>query len=335
MGSVHKLTTFSIIIATKDRPNHIRRLLRLLSKQTFQNFEVIIVDESRDPATKKICEEFSKHLPIKYFHRKLGSLPRARNFGIKHANGEIIIFMDDDIAFKKDFLEKLNSLFEEDKSIVGLQGIIISKRLLYPLKRNALRKALMLSYIGGKSFSIRRSGTATRPPVHTVHKRTITEWFEGCCFAVRSFVFKKINFDENPIFWAFMEDLDFSYRLSKLSAGKLVIEPKIKVYHLITEEARLADLQSHYMSLVYWAYFFFKNLRSSFLNVLAFIYGFFIGELLLRIIRTVLNPRDVKSIKLLLISLKAKKDVLLHLKELVSGNIKYFNREIVSLARIR
>jgi len=321
----------SIIIPTKDRPKDIRRLLTALSRQTFRDFEIIVIDESRNSMTKNICKEYEKDLNIKYFHVKLGSLTRARNFGLKHAKGRIIIFMDDDIIIPKDFLEKVHNIFETNLNIIGIQGLIISKRLFYSQIKNAIRKALLLPYLGAKTQYVRRSGVTARPFIHMIKAPIKVQIFYGCCFAFRKEIFNKVKFDENVILWSFMEDIDFSYTCYKLNPGKLLLDPSLKIYHFISPEARLNDRRKYYMSRVYWAYFFFKHHRNSLLSILAFIYAFFIGNFILRIIGFITNSNKKIESQLFLTLLKAQIDVLRYLGHILRGNLGRINDKIIRM----
>lgn len=320
--------TVSVIIATKDRPQDLKLTLECLRSQTFRSFEVIVVDESRDDRTRKVCRNFENDLLLRYYHVRLGSLTRARNFGVERSRGEILVFMDDDIRVAPNFLEKLYEIFERDNDVIGVQGVIISRRATYPRLKNALRKVLMSWYIGSKKCVVRRSGLTARPSPLSVRKRVEAEWFEGSCFAFRKEVFKHLRFDEKLILWAAFEDIDFSYRAYKLSMGKLVIEPSLKVHHVMSTGARLVTEQQYYMHQIYWAYTFFKNLRSRLLNVLAFSFAFFLGDVLLRVISS-LTSRSPASRRLLILAVKTKIEVLRRLKTIVAGDLGSFNRKIL------
>ena len=73
---------FSVVIPTKNRAQEIARILDILKKQNFEDFEVIIVDESSNNLTENVCKKYSTELNIKYFRVKLGGVARARNFAL-------------------------------------------------------------------------------------------------------------------------------------------------------------------------------------------------------------------------------------------------------------
>ena len=113
---------FSLLLATLNRSKEIKECLLSLCQQEYKEFEVIIIDQSEDNLTKNIVEDF-KNLNIKYFKVDFKGLSKARNFGIKYANGEYCCLLDDDAIYKKDYLKVANEYILSD---VILSGEILS-----------------------------------------------------------------------------------------------------------------------------------------------------------------------------------------------------------------
>ena len=90
---------FSICIPAYKRPENIDRLLSSILIQTFNDYEVIITDDSGDDSLKDVLEKYS-NLPIKYFRNEkpLGT-PANWNYSISLAKGEWIKIMHDDDWF--------------------------------------------------------------------------------------------------------------------------------------------------------------------------------------------------------------------------------------------
>ena len=112
----------SICIPAYKRPENIRRLLKSIEKQSFQDFDIVVSDDSPDDSVKHITGEFS-HLPIHYFKNQpaLGT-PANWNYAISKASGEWIKLMHDD-----DWFAHENSLREfADKTREG-QPFIFSR----------------------------------------------------------------------------------------------------------------------------------------------------------------------------------------------------------------
>ena len=96
----------SIIIPTYNRPLLLERLLRSIEKQTFQNFEVLVMDDfsPHREENKAICLQFPK---VMYICKTENSGPqKSRNMGIKKSQFDILCFTDDDDTWEDTKLEK-------------------------------------------------------------------------------------------------------------------------------------------------------------------------------------------------------------------------------------
>jgi glycosyltransferase involved in cell wall biosynthesis len=90
---------FSIIIPTYNRANVIENTIQSVLKQTFQNFELIIVDDGSTDNTEEVVKPFLSE-KIRYFKIQNSERGFARNFGAKQAKGEWLYFLDsDDILY--------------------------------------------------------------------------------------------------------------------------------------------------------------------------------------------------------------------------------------------
>jgi GT2 family glycosyltransferase len=75
------MKTIGFVIATKDRPDDLRRMLRSIATQTHQPDLVIIVDSSTTPVSV-VADEFSEMLRMQYIHHLPPSASAQRNAGI-------------------------------------------------------------------------------------------------------------------------------------------------------------------------------------------------------------------------------------------------------------
>lgn len=93
----------SVIIPLYNKEKQIAEALRSVIKQTYQDFEIIVVN---DGSTDGSLEEASKvdDSRIKIYNQSNGGVSRARNKGIELAKGEYIAFLDADDAWAKDYL---------------------------------------------------------------------------------------------------------------------------------------------------------------------------------------------------------------------------------------
>ena len=104
-NSIPKIT---VVIPTYKRPHLIGRAVQSVLNQTYQNFEIVIIDDSPNDDTGKIVREFNDKR-IKYIRNKVRrGYSGARNQGVKESNkdSKYIAFLDDDDEYFPLFLEK-------------------------------------------------------------------------------------------------------------------------------------------------------------------------------------------------------------------------------------
>lgn len=111
---------FSIITMTHNRAHLIGETIESVLKQTYQDFEHIIIDDGSTDNTEEIVNAYIKKSNGKIVYIKknrIGFLSKLRNIGLKFASGEIICILDSDDLWKNNKLEELNSIFEKQKEV--------------------------------------------------------------------------------------------------------------------------------------------------------------------------------------------------------------------------
>lgn len=102
----------SIIIPTHNRANSLKNTIQsIVSLQDDNFFELVVVDNNSTDCTKKIVEEFSSLIEIKYIFEKNTSFSMARKTGANNARGEILLFLDDDVLINKGSLKSIIEIF--------------------------------------------------------------------------------------------------------------------------------------------------------------------------------------------------------------------------------
>lgn len=100
---------FSIIIPTLNEEKILPKLLNSLKKQTFRDFEVILVDGNSEDKTKEIFLNFKKNYSsIQFFTTEKRNVAFQRNIGALKANAKYLIFFDADVCFGNTFLEEIH-----------------------------------------------------------------------------------------------------------------------------------------------------------------------------------------------------------------------------------
>jgi glycosyltransferase involved in cell wall biosynthesis len=145
---------FSLIVATCSRVTEPERLLASLAVQTYRRFEVIVVDQNPDDRLVPVLAKYPQ-LAIRHLRCAVGAA-RARNVGLKAAQGDIVAFPDDDCWYPVDLLSKLVSWFGEHPEFDGLFTAVRNpqNKLMAPkfppregpvTKKNVLRCAMAIT----------------------------------------------------------------------------------------------------------------------------------------------------------------------------------------------
>ena len=93
----------SIIMPTYNRAGYIEEALDSIKKQTFTDYEIIVVDDGSTDNTKEILDKYEG---IRCIYLEHGGIAGARNTAVKAARGKWIAFLDSDDLWKEDKLQK-------------------------------------------------------------------------------------------------------------------------------------------------------------------------------------------------------------------------------------
>lgn len=113
----------SVIVPIYNVEPYIRQCLDSIVNQTYQNLEIILVDDGSPDNCGVICDEYAeKDGRIIVIHKKNGGLSAARNDGIEQASGDWIAFVDSDDWCELDYYEKLIKAVDGCKADVVCAG---------------------------------------------------------------------------------------------------------------------------------------------------------------------------------------------------------------------
>lgn len=98
----------SVIVPVYNVEKYLCRCVDSILAQTYQNLEVILVDDGTKDNSDKICDDYASRDPrIRVIHKENGGLSSARNAGIDIASGEYLVFVDSDDWIEPDMVESL------------------------------------------------------------------------------------------------------------------------------------------------------------------------------------------------------------------------------------
>jgi glycosyltransferase involved in cell wall biosynthesis len=105
---------FSIIIPVYNRPEELRELLESLARQTYTNFEVLVVDDGSTVRSDEVVQQFSDKLHIQYLFKPNSGPGPSRNLGFEHARGEYFVVFDSDCIVPAHYLDVVNQALHKD-----------------------------------------------------------------------------------------------------------------------------------------------------------------------------------------------------------------------------
>ena len=116
----------SIVIPTSGRASTLKHVLEGLKRQTYRNFELVLVHKPTSDNTEELLREYRKILKTKVITQKEGFVTDAYNLGLRQAKGQIIAFLDDDAVPYPNWLEEHLRIYDFYDHVGGISGPAIS-----------------------------------------------------------------------------------------------------------------------------------------------------------------------------------------------------------------
>ena len=208
----------SIIIPNYNGKKYLKQCLDSIYHTDGLIFEVIIIDNASEDDDFKWLDQYDS-LYFKQLNRNYG-FSRAVNEGIKLAQGEYVLLLNNDTVIEEGFLQELVKTIEKDKQIFS-----VSSKMIAYHQRDVIDDA-------GDAYNLlgwtKKRGDGQPITYFTKEERV----FSACAGAAlyRKSIFDEIGyFDEH--FFAYMEDVDIGYR-ANLYGYKNMYCPTAKVYHI-------------------------------------------------------------------------------------------------------
>ena len=111
----------TVIIPVFRVEAYLRRCVDSVLAQTYENMEIILVDDGSDDSCPAICDEYAgQDSRVSVIHQKNAGLSGARNAGIEQAKGEYLSFVDSDDYLSPEFLERLYAACVETGSDISV-----------------------------------------------------------------------------------------------------------------------------------------------------------------------------------------------------------------------
>ena len=207
----------TIILPTLNRPQYACDTVHQVLRQSFPDFELLVVDQSARPAAQALQSHLAMldDARVRYVHLPVRGVANARNEGVARSRGRVILFLDDDvILLSADFIAKhLRAL--SDPLVGGVTGRTIER-----LNRPNARRTVARVSIGGRTLDNMFGTKAV--PVHGL---------KGGNMSLKAEIFDRIGgFDRNFSGTGLLEEADFSTRVRAVG-WTLMFEPEAELFH--------------------------------------------------------------------------------------------------------
>lgn len=285
----------SVIIINWNGKQHLLECLSSLAKQTFKNFETILVDNgSTDGSVEFIKDNFPNIKLIKLKQNE--GFCKGNNIGFQNTSGEFIALLNNDTKVDKHWLQELFNAIEKEPEI----GICASCIVNY-YNPNVIDTAGDGYDICGVGYKI-----GNGLPVSDYQKKRYV--FGACAGAAlyRRTMIEKIGFFDEE-FFAMGEDIDLSFR-ARLAGYKCIYVPNAIVYHKVNQTTGIGSDFLIYHARRNIEYTYFKNMPA--LLLLATLPFHFLYE--------VLTTFEAMIRGKLMIFMKSKFDFLKNIPKLIS-----------------
>jgi glycosyltransferase involved in cell wall biosynthesis len=243
----------SIIVPVYNVKKYLNKCLDSILYQTYQNFELLLIDDGSTDGSSEICDLYlKKDSRINVIHKKNEGVSVARNIGIQVAKGKYIQFVDSDDFLDENMTDYLMKEIDTNNSLT-----ICNIELYYKDKKNC-RNLITISD-EKKRYTIKEYLTIF------VLKYKISPFIGSPCnkiFKKDILLNNKIKFKENQIFAEdFMFNIEYLYHVSDIT----VIKEPLYFYRIDTENSLTKDLKPA----KYW-WNNYKNLYIKYKNIFYF-----------------------------------------------------------------
>jgi GT2 family glycosyltransferase len=211
------LIPVSAIVATKNRPQALRRTLESLARQSSQPAETIVVDASSDTAPSATYARDVAGLQSRIQWAKAVDIgaARQRTQGVAAARENVVWFFDDDILFEPECVARLWRALEDNGELGGVNALIVNQQYQPPGKISRLMFQLMQGQSAGPL-----AGKVIGPAINLLPEDreampavVAVEWLNTTCTMYRRAALPEPVFDSFFTDYSLMEDLALSLRV--------------------------------------------------------------------------------------------------------------------------
>lgn len=229
----------SVIIPVYNGEKILARCLNALESQTVlrDQYEIIVVNDGSKDGTKKVADGFN----VTLLSQENQGPAAARNYGVKAAKGDVVLFIDADCAAVPNWVEEMSKPFS-DSAIVGVKGTYKTTQ------KSLIARFVQIEY---------------EEKYERMKKYTYIDFIDTYSAGFRKNVFLQYGGYDTSFPTATVEDQEFSFRLSK-DGHKMLFLPQAIVYHL--HQATLRGYMRRKYWIAYWKILVLKHHPEKFIS---------------------------------------------------------------------
>lgn len=201
----------SVVVPVYNVEAYLPRCLERLIRQTYQNLEILLVDDGSQDSSGEICEQYAaKDSRILVFHKENGGLADARNYGLKQISGQYVTFVDSDDYVAEDYVAYLYDLLKQEQAEVSV--------CQYRETSQADQSAF-----GSDTSTVMDGKTAVK---NMFYQRGLTT--SACAKLYKTSLFQQIQFPPGRLY----EDVNTIYQVL-LRADRVVCSEKVEYFYFM------------------------------------------------------------------------------------------------------
>ena len=258
----------SVIIPTVARPDMTLRLLSLLAQQTTPPDEIIIAEQGGNAWDLKdippTLRDSVTILPL-----EVKSLAYARCVAAEDAHGDILIFFDDDILLRPDYITCAIDYLSQNPSCLAVGGLYLDQTVTTRSPLTLTIGRMLWIYSKGQANRILLSGWGDYVRGEHARHPTNAQWLFGCNIAVRADALRRVPFESSMRAWSFLEDLFWGAEMTRTFGPCMTILPALSVVHAPSESTGAVSRTTVRMRIVhrtiFWRRYIWPHSHLSFI----------------------------------------------------------------------
>ena len=270
--------TISVVIPTKNRPRELFNFINSLIKQSRKPDQVIVVDQSKTKFCSKTRIEkilIERKINVSYIHdQSINGLVQAKSFSLRFNKCDIVSFFDDDIILTPNYLKNIELIFQKNRHIYGVNGLVLNNP-----KQSFLKYLFFeITHIG--IFRDNRNIAYRNKSENLIRLDVLS----GGLSSWRAEVFTKAKFDTINKFHG-MEDVEFSLCVRKHFPKSLYISKDAHLYHYHSPSNRKSEIKRIENDIIEGFKIIKKHSNSIFLflSIIPFLVNYFSQSVMLSI----------------------------------------------------